>query len=253
MKERIVNTLKEVSNHFGVRIIHAVESGSRMWGFESPDSDWDVRFIYERPLAWYMSVRERRDVIELPHKYFPLDISGWDLRKALLLLGKSNPPLLEWLSSTQVYHTTPAVKQLQDLVGKYFNARRTMYHYYHMAKGNFRTYLQTDQVRVKKYFYVLRPLFACEFIHKHNMFPPVEFETLLIESDANDEVKDQVRTLLQLKRAGGELNDGPRNDVLNRYIEKGLEKFGLLARTTDTAAVPLDDLDEIFYQIVTGT
>ena len=111
MKEEILRRLDQIEREDDVRIVYACESGSRAWGFESTDSDWDVRFIYVHPRDWYLSidVGEKRDVIERPIND-ELDISGWDLRKALKLLRKSNPPLLEWLSSPIVYKETPGTK-----------------------------------------------------------------------------------------------------------------------------------------------
>ena len=84
------------------RLLFAVESGSRAWGFASPDSDYDVRFVYKRGMREYVRMREQRDVIELPI-IGDLDINGWDIVKALTQFRKSNPSLLEWLHSPIVY------------------------------------------------------------------------------------------------------------------------------------------------------
>src|SRR5260221_12565463 len=108
MKDKILDQLRLIETTHGVKIIHAVESGSRVWGFDSPNSDYDVRFIYTRPINWYLGVFERRDVIELPIDGL-LDINGWDLKKALFLISKSNPVLHEWLNSPIVYHTNPVI------------------------------------------------------------------------------------------------------------------------------------------------
>ncbi|MBS4161445.1 nucleotidyltransferase domain-containing protein, partial [Klebsiella pneumoniae] len=102
MNQRINEELANIENMNHVKILFAVESGSRAWGFPSQDSDYDVRFIYVHQKDWYLSIDEKRDVIERPiHE--SLDISGWELTKALRLFRKSNPPLLEWLSSEMVY------------------------------------------------------------------------------------------------------------------------------------------------------
>lgn len=84
MKQQVQTELTRIERESGVRVLLAVESGSRAWGFASPDSDYDVRFLYAHPRDWYVSVFEGRDVIEqmLPGD---LDVSGWDLRKALRL------------------------------------------------------------------------------------------------------------------------------------------------------------------------
>jgi uncharacterized protein len=100
--DEIQACLSDIEKTHQVKIIYSCESGSRAWGFPSADSDYDVRFLYLHPVDWYLSIEDKRDVIEVPIKN-KLDITGWDLRKALQLFRKSNPPLLEWLGSPIVY------------------------------------------------------------------------------------------------------------------------------------------------------
>ena len=177
MREQIVEQLRLIEKEEQVRIIYACESGSRAWGFPSKDSDYDVRFLYIRPADWYLSIFDRRDVIERPISDM-LDINGWDIRKALNLFRKSNPPLLEWLQSPLVYMEAFTVtEQIRRLSPLTFSPRSCMYHYLHMAKGNYRMYLQGEQVNIKKYFYVLRPVLACQWIERSNTMPPIEFDT----------------------------------------------------------------------------
>lgn len=149
MRDMIRQQLKQIEQEEQVRIIYACESGSRAWGFPSQDSDYDVRFLYVRPLEWYLSIEDKRDVIERPISD-QLDINGWDLRKALKLFRKSNPPLLEWLQSPIQYDEQYSVAQhIRALSPLTFSPKSCMYHYLNMAKGNFRDYLQGDQVRIK--------------------------------------------------------------------------------------------------------
>jgi len=103
MRDTILSRLDQIETQHGVKILYACESGSRAWGFPSTDSDYDVRFLYVHPAEWYLSVDEKRDVIERPLTPENFDIGGWDLRKALRLFRKSNPPLLEWLGSPNIY------------------------------------------------------------------------------------------------------------------------------------------------------
>ena len=143
----------EIERTEGVRLLYACESGSRAWGFASTDSDYDVRFLYLRPREWYLSidVERRRDVIERPIDGL-LDINGWDLRKALGLFRKSNPPLLEWLHSPIVYLDRHGVaERLRALLEQYYSPTACFHHYYHMAKGNYREYLKGEEVKLKKY------------------------------------------------------------------------------------------------------
>ncbi len=166
--EEILARLGDIEKEENVTIFYACESGSRAWGFPSEDSDYDVRFLYLRPRDWYLSidVEEKRDVIERPISEM-LDISGWDLRKALKLLRKSNPPLLEWLNSPTVYQQDFTITdKIKELVPEYYSPIACLHHYLHMAQGNYREYLKGEIVWVKKYFYVLRPLLAINWIEK---------------------------------------------------------------------------------------
>lgn len=252
---RLVNEkLDRLEQHHGVKIILAVESGSRAWGFASPDSDYDVRFIYTRPLSWYLSVRPRRDVIECKlqrDQGRDFDISGWDLRKALQLLTKSNPPLIEWLTSPIVYRMSDESCAMARFIPAYFNPRSAIYHYLHMAQGNYREYLKRDTVRLKKYFYVLRPLLACEWIEATHTMPPVEFVKLVEASGSLTlDASAELARLLELKAASAEIADGPRIDVLNEWCESRLTHFSEVARVTGKLEVVGDDLDEFFYNTV---
>ena len=167
MREEILKELHLIEQERKIKILYAVESGSRAWGFASSNSDWDVRFIYVHEYDWYLSIEEKKDDIEiiLPND---IDLAGWELRKALLLFRKSNPPLLEWLRSPIIYKeeysTTKLLKEASKI---YFNPKSCLYHYLHMANGNYEAYFKENIVRIKKYFYVLRPILACCWIEKN--------------------------------------------------------------------------------------
>ncbi len=225
--ELIRSKLAALEKGENVRIILAVESGSRAWGFPSADSDFDVRFIYVHPPDWYLSIDEGRDVIERPIDSDDLDLSGWDLKKALRLFRKSNPPLLEWLQSPIVYLENHSVAaQLRGLMPSSYSPRACMHHYLHMAEGNFREYLQGESVRVKKYFYVLRPVLACLWIEAGYGIAPMEFSRLVERVLPTGPVRDEVESLLKKKVSGEELDRGPRIDILNQYLAGELARLG---------------------------
>jgi len=252
MKVKILNSLKQIEVREQVKIIYACESGSRAWGFPSQDSDYDVRFIYVRPIDWYLSIFNKRDVIEMPINEM-LDINGWDLRKALDLFRKSNPPLMEWLQSPIVYSSNePIISGLRNLAGSTFSPRACTYHYLHMAKGNFREYLQGETVKIKKYFYVLRPILACQWIMKYGTMPPMEFEKLLdsLLSDQG-ELRTAIQQLLARKKAGDELDYEPRIGIISEFIEAKLAYFEQQAALMPQAGEDqAEQLDELFRSIV---
>lgn len=246
MRERVLDELQRIEREHNVTVLYACESGSRAWGFASTDSDYDVRFVYvERP-QWFVQVDAPRDVIERPLDA-ELDVSGWELRKTLGLLRKSNPTLLEWLDSPLVYRSeVGATQRLRELAEAFYSPPAARNHYLSMAKKNFRGYLQGEDVRFKKYFYVLRPLLAVRWIDQGRGRPPMTFADLLTTVDA-PALLDEVAELLVLKRNAGEVAYGPRRVVLHDFITSELERpVPSLARTAGDSQL----LDEYLRQMV---
>jgi predicted nucleotidyltransferase len=225
MTEKIIKELLKLEQQHDIKILYAVESGSRAWGFASTDSDWDVRYIYIHKLDWYLDIDDKKDSQEeiLPND---IDLSGWELKKALRLFRKSNPPLLEWLRSPIVYlQQFSTADRLRELTKEYFNPKSCLFHYLHMAEGNFREYLQQDIVRVKKYFYVLRPILACEWVKQTDTMAPMEFQKLVDSQVTDQYVRTEILNLLARKITGEELNEEPKIQVLNDFIERKLEFY----------------------------
>lgn len=225
MLRKIKIEIEKLEAEKDIKIIYAVESGSRAWGFASLDSDWDVRFIYVHQYDWYLSVEEKKDNIEimLPND---IDLSGWELRKALLLFRKSNPPLLEWLRSPIKYKEELSLAyDLRDAMKVYFNPKSCMYHYLHMANGNYDAYFKSKTTRLKKYFYVLRPILACLWIERTGEMAPMEFDYLLKEEIPDGNLKNEINKLLHQKKNGEELDIGNRIHVIDNFIEDKLSYF----------------------------
>ncbi|WP_019422271.1 nucleotidyltransferase domain-containing protein [Paenibacillus sp. OSY-SE] len=250
IKQTIWQELRQIERQENVRIVYACESGSRAWGFPSQDSDYDVRFLYVRPMDWYLSIFDHRDVIERPISN-QLDINGWDVLKALRLFRKSNPPLLEWLQSPIQYEETYSVaEQIRRLSPLAFSPRSCMCHYLNMAKGNYREYLQGERVKIKKYFYVLRPILACGWIERHNAMPPMEFDVLVREllPDGSD-LREAVEHLLVRKKSGEELDFEPRIQSINEYLEeriKHYERTALNLKSAEGRQHQERSLDDLF-------
>ena len=223
----ILERLAAIERAESVRVLYACESGSRAWGFASPDSDYDVRFLYIRPRDWYLSIdlERRRDVIERPIED-ALDISGWDLRKALHLMRKSNPPLFEWLHSPVVYRAEPGFRAaMLALAPACYSPTACARHYLHMARGNHREYLQGDPVRLKKYLYVLRPLLAVRWLESGRGVVPTPFRELVETLVPPGALREAIERLLALKRSGEELAWGPRVPALSDWIAAELARL----------------------------
>lgn len=248
--QEITDQLTYMEQDEQVRILYACESGSRAWGFPSRDSDYDVRFIYVRRPEWYASIFDKRDVIERPISD-KLDVCGWDLRKALLLFRKSNPPLLEWLQSPIRYaESGGTAERLRAISPLLFSPKSCMYHYLNMARGNCRMYLQDERVRIKKYFYVLRPVLACEWIQRYGVMPPMAFDVLVERLIPRDtELWRVIAQLLARKKAGDELDYEPQLKPINAYLEARLQELERVAASQAAADAKLDDrLDELFRE-----
>lgn len=251
VQEIIPAKLKEIEARENIRVIHCVESGSRAWGFASPDSDYDVRFIYVRPIEYYLRLDKTRDVIEWQLDD-TLDINGWDLQKALRLLHSSNPTLFEWNNSPIVYKTTPEWAEISAIIGHFFQKKAGLYHYLSTAKKNYREYLKGDMVKPKKYFYVLRPILACRWILEKQTPPPMLFSELA-DACLDEDLVPAVSDLLRLKMETPEMGLGPRIDVINDYLDASIDEVDQLIQTLPgDERITWDELNHIFMDILGG-
>jgi predicted nucleotidyltransferase len=244
----IMSRLARIEREESVSIVLAVESGSRAWGFPSPDSDYDVRFVYSRPVDWYLAVDldQRRDVIERDI-VDEIDLNGWDVRKALRLLGGSNPAIVEWLQSPIRYLERGAfAASASALLPDVYSQNRGIHHYRSMATSNFRGYLRADNVPLKKYFYVLRPLLAVRWIERYESPPPVEFEKLFHLVTDEVGLLDEVRSLLERKRGSPELGLAPPIAAIDRFVEDELLRLSTLASTREVPPGIFDRLNALF-------
>lgn len=249
MEAFIKEKLKEIKLRENCRILLAVESGSRAWGFASPDSDYDVRFIYVRPRDSYLKLNRMRDVIELPINDL-LDINGWDVDKALKLLHKSNPTVFEWFSSPIIYQTSPFAEQFKPVMQRYFSSKSGLWHYLHMAESNYREFLRGDMVKAKKYFYVLRPILACRWILERQTPPPMLFAELM-ESELPEYLNETVQQLLELKMNAPEVKMIPRIDILNDYLDRSIvEVKEQIEKLPKETVQDWDELNQLFLSVL---
>jgi predicted nucleotidyltransferase len=234
----------------GIRILYACESGSRAWGFASNDSDFDVRFIYAQPRNNYLSIREPKDVLELPLTPL-LDINGWDIRKALQLFLKSNSPLYEWLQSPIIYKEESGfAADLRALMQQYYSPRAGCHHYLSMAYNALTNDLRADEVRLKKYFYALRPTLACGWILEKGTVPPMEFpilRTLITDPAWNDTVDD----LLRQKTQADEKTLIPPVTLLQDWLLATLTAYKQRAEAIPAAKHDPEQLDTLFRKYIT--
>jgi len=251
MQMLVSKKIKEIEARENVEVMMAIESGSRAWDFASPDSDYDIRFIYVRSATDYLKLEAQRDVIEWQLDE-TLDISGWDLQKALKLLYRSNPTLFEWASSPIVYYQSPKFEQFKAILPQYFSKKKSLYHYWHMANTNQREFLNVElkQVKIKKYFYVLRAILASQWILEEGTNPPMRFAEL-VAAKLPQELQPAVAKLLAQKVDVPELKRVARVPELDEYIASHISQMEQQAQTmNELQQNDWEPLDTLFMSLI---
>lgn len=213
--ESIKQTLGKIETEHKVKILYACETGSRAWGFPSPDSDYDVRFIYLHKTDWYLALNDRKDTIEFMDG--DLDVTGWDLRKCLKLLKKSNVPLIERFQSPVQYFANEKFKAgFIQLVQDYYSPTAAFYHHYSLATKFWEELKDQDRIKLKSYFYLVRALLSCNWIVKDKSVLPMHTEGLMKYVD--EESKDELRRLISLKATVGEKYLHPKSNFMQTLV-----------------------------------
>ncbi len=201
MKEIIKEKLLQIEKEYSIKILYSCESGSRAWGFPSPDSDYDVRFIYSRPLNDYLTIQPKKNHLSFPIND-ELDIYGWDISKVLQLITRSNTTPFEWLQSTVIYREGKEFKEeLWQLCQSYFCARSNIHHYLGIARGAMET-MQNEEIKIKKLFYVLRPLLATLWCTERKTIAPMNIFPLM--DLLSVDLQEKVLSLIELKESASE-------------------------------------------------
>ena len=246
MKTIILNKLTEIEKKNNIKIVFACESGSRAWGFPSPDSDYDVRFIYVRPLNYYLSVAERDDQLGFAIND-ELDISGWDLRKVLQLMRKSNTTVFEWLQSPIIYKEDANFRNdLWNLCSNYFSQRANIYHYLGITKGAYDTIENESEIKIKKLFYVLRPLLSAKWNLEKNTIAPMSIEPLM--SILPNHLLEIATELIKIKSTAAEGFIIKINEELKGYIDEEFNQISNVAKEITKYTFELNKLDDFFLK-----
>jgi len=214
----IIEHLAKIEQEHNVVILQAIESGSRAWGFPSPDSDYDVRFIYAHPKDWYLQLTEERDVIELPISD-ELDIAGWDLRKALNLANKGNSVVQEWMISPIVYQQSASYANLSALIESAFNPIATYHHYRSMAKKAYADIEQSEQKKLKRFFYFARATLSAKWIVEKQAMPSIVFSDLVNELVSDSEMVSEIEDLVSQKAIESERSNLEVPPLIYSFVE----------------------------------
>jgi predicted nucleotidyltransferase len=249
----IETRLASIADEHQLKILYACESGSRAWGFPSPDSDFDVRFIYVHPIDWYLKLDEERDVIDLPIEDSSvglLDMGGWDLRKTLRLLSKSNPVIWEWLQSPICYQAeqTQSLRKLRSVFDPFYSPITACHHYLSICRNTMNQTFVGPSVKIKKYFYMLRPLLAAAWIERYHSVPPLELALLLSLLDDQSEIKQCIADLQARKRHIDEQVPITRIAMIDDFLGRELMRLQEAAKLLPAGTGNKASLDRLFQQ-----
>lgn len=215
--------LTNLERKYNIKILFSVETGSRLWRIESKNSDYDIRFIYKRPLPDYLLIHPLKDVIDYNNE--DRDYSGWDIFKFIRLLINSNPSIIEWIYSDMIYTDYKNTKNiLKEFISDNFNPVALYYHYRSMCKSNYISYIHSDrEVTYKKYLYTMRGLINAKYVEQHNSIPPLIFTETLEKVDIPLSIKNKVYEIIQIKKHGDEKDHISHLNEFEYYIEDFLK------------------------------
>ena len=252
IEKEIQRRLSLVETQYDVQVIYAIESGSRAWGFESQNSEYDVRFIYAHPKNWYLGIdfENKRDVID-DNDVGVIALNGWDARKALKLFYQSNPSIVEWLSSPIVYRNdwifAPELKECIDL---YYSVEKGIFHYRSMAIKHSRGHLEKDLVILKKYFNALRAILSAQWLELYKKPAPIELNKLRALIHNQPEINDEVEKLLLYKQQHDDLCKVPPLETINHFILSNIEKLEPYSEKPELDFDSEDVSSEVFTKIL---
>ncbi|TDX52974.1 nucleotidyltransferase domain-containing protein [Orenia marismortui] len=249
MYNQIISKLRDIEEENNIRILYAVEAGSRAWGGSSEASDYDVRFIYVHPIEWYLSIEEKEDYIDLPINNL-IDLHGWDLQKALKLFRKSNPSILEWLHSSSIYiEDSTLIDRLRRLSRDYFSPKALLYHYLNMAKANYKKYLGENKINLKKYLYMILPLLACSYIKNNKKIPVMNFYNLMNSELNNSILLEEISSLLVQKKSAKYNEEILRLDIIDDFLETQINYYQeYVLKVEGKDPIDYDCLDKLFQR-----
>lgn len=251
MKERINKYISELEKEKGIEVLLACETGSRAWGFPSPDSDYDVRIIYKHNKDWYLSLIEEKDTVEIFYDNNEIDISGWDLRKSLRLIWKSNAALIERIQSPIIYKKdSEFIEGINRIAQKIYSRIGTIHHYLSMAKKKLPEVEEYPDYKLKKFFYALRASVACLWILEKEIMPPIEFGIMLNELDIDEKLISRIKELIELKSTISESYMHKGEQDLIMFMKSCIERADVEAKNLPTSNGEMNELNEFFRQTI---
>ncbi len=252
MTDRIKECIADIEKSRNIQVLWACETGSRAWGFASTDSDYDIRIIYVHKKDWYLSLSEKRDSIELMLDNNDIDITGWDLKKSLNLLRKSNASILERIQSPIIYKADPDfISELRGLAPTWYSKIACMHHYLSMSK-KFISELEADrEFKLKKFFYALRSASVCKWITDKETMPPIEFEKIYTNLNLDPKAVSRIEELIVLKSKIGESYMHAGEEMLLKLIKNFVEEAEKVKNHLPTSRGESEELSSLLRKYIT--
>lgn len=249
MLKKIKTTIAQLEQSKNIKVLFAGESGSRAWGIPSPDSDYDVRFIYVHQLDWYLSLCNHKDTITVKDDDVDLDMTGWDLRKTLQLMKKSNAAPLEWMNTPIVYHESPGFLRRFRKVGETCISPNSLnYHYLSMARKFYDACAGEQSVKLKTWFYALRTALNARWIVEHEEMPPTVFKETLSLIDPN--LKKEILALIALKGTKNEDFLFEKEASLLTLIKESITLSEAHKSKLPGSKVNMHEMDKFFQRMI---
>jgi len=247
--KQVKDILKEIEEGRNIKILYACETGSRAWGFPSIDSDYDIRFIYMHERDWYLSLSQRKDTIEFMDGDW--DITGWDLKKCLILLKRSNAPLIERFQSPIEYYAVPGFKNdFKKLIANYYSPTAVFFHHYSLAQKFWKEMKDEQEVKLKNYFYLIRSLLSCNWVVRDTTVLPMDIESLMILIDIKR--REEIRDLIKRKEEVDEKYFHKKDERLNVWVSSLFEMLDRSKESMGVSKVDNSALNGFFLKMVNG-
>lgn len=251
MKQKIQDYLKQLEKDKKIKILLACETGSRAWGFPSPDSDYDVRLIYKHSTDWYLTLTDKKDSIELMLADNEIDITGWDVRKSLRLLRKSNAALLERIQSPYIYYGDEAFRQeLNQIAPSCYSRIATLHHYLNLARRFYGDISEGKDYKLKSFFYALRSAVACCWIAARVEIPPIEFSKMLAGLSIDEKLIQRIAELIKLKATKSESYRHQGETELFDFIKANIQQAEQVSKSLPGAKFSSEELDTFFKKTI---
>jgi len=251
MKQEIESAIQHLEEELRIKVLFACETGSRAWGFPSPDSDYDVRLIYVHSLDWYLQLSEPKDTLDRMLADREIDISGWEIRKSLRLLQKSNAALLERIQSPILYQFDDSfLQQIHQLAPQFYSRISTLHHYLGLAKKSFAPISNVPSYRLKKFFYALRAASVCQWILEKDEVPPIEFPKVLAGIPVSESIRERIRELISLKATVSESYEHKGEPEILTFIAHAIEQAEAKGSKLPAAKGDTKSLNTFLWEIL---